>query len=122
MHPETDLNGPRMTPEREDNNQNHTEAWLDRLEASVQRAHAVLLTPRRGSLLEFTAEMERAWRDRSGLAVHPAMAPRLAALRARLNLVRSMLRHAAAFEQAREQLKTECVLGYTPTGLERALR
>ena len=91
------------------------------MEASVEQAHAVLLSPRRSGLPQFIEEMESAWRERSGLAVHPAMAPRLAALRARLTLVRSMLRQAAAFEQAREQSKTDCVLGYTPTGLERAL-
>jgi hypothetical protein len=96
-------------------------AWLDRVEASVERAHAVLLSPRRSGLLEFIGEMESACRERSGLAVHPDMAPRLGALRARLVLVRSLLRQAAAFEQAREQLVSECVLGYTPTGLERAL-
>jgi hypothetical protein len=105
--------------------QEHTEdsiiSWLDRVEASVERARGVLLTPRRSGLLEFISEMESACRERSGLAVHPSVAPRLAALQARLTMLRSMLRQAAAFEQAREQLVSECVLGYTPTGLERAL-
>ena len=98
-----------------------TNSWLDRVEASVDSASTVLLSPRRSGLLQFISEMESACRERSGLAVRPAMAPRLAALRARLTMLRSMLRQAAAFEQAREQLVSECVLGYTPTGLERAL-
>jgi len=98
-----------------------TNAWLDRVEASVEQAHAMLLTPVRSGVPHFTGEMEWAWRERSCLAVKPVMTPRLAALRARLDLVRSMLRQAAALEQAHEQSKTDCVLGYTPTGLERAL-
>jgi hypothetical protein len=114
---ETD-NAPRTAVEQEDG----TNAWLERVEASVENAYAVLLTPQRGSLPQFVSEMEWAARESSGLAVHPELAPRLAALQVRLNLVRSMLRQAAAFEQAREQLKTELVLGYTPTGLERALQ
>jgi alkylation response protein AidB-like acyl-CoA dehydrogenase len=99
----------------------HTNSWLDRVEASVDSARAVLLSSQRSGLLQFISEMESACRERSALAVHPAMAPRLAALRTRLTMLRSMLRQAAAFEQAREQLVSECVLGYTPTGLERAL-
>lgn len=118
MLPEADVNAPRSAAEET----GATNAWLDRVEAYVENAHAVLLTSQRGSLPQFTGEMEWAGREGSRLPVNPALAPRLAALRVRLNLVRSMLRQAAAFEQAREQLKTECVLGYTPTGLERALR
>ena len=49
------------------------------------------------------------------------MLPRLAVLRERLTLVRTMLRQAAVFIEGREQLETESVLGYTPNGLERAL-
>ncbi len=106
---------------KEDRSEAYTTAWLDRVEASVEQAHALLLTPMRSGLPQFTAEMEWAWRERSCLAANPVMTPRLASLRARLDLVRSMLRQAAALEQAREQSKTDCVLGYTPTGLERAL-
>jgi hypothetical protein len=115
MLPETD-SVPRSAADQ------NAGAWLDRVEASVERAHAMLLTPWRSGLSQFTEEMEWAWHQRSCLAVNRALAPRLEALRARLNLVRSMLRQATAFEQAREQFKTEIVLGYTPTGLERALR
>jgi hypothetical protein len=119
MFIETDDNAPRTVAE--ERAEDYTNAWLDRVEASVERAHAALLGPDRGDLLQFTWEMESACRERSGLAAQPAMAPRLAALRERLKFVRSMLRQAAAFEQAREQLKTERVLGYTPRGLERVL-
>jgi hypothetical protein len=119
MFLETDANPPRTVAE--ERTEDYTNAWLDRVEASVERAHAVLLGPRRSELPQFTSEMEWAWRERSGLAVKPAMVPRLVALRERLTLLRSMLRQAAAFEQARMQLKTECVLGYTQRGLERAL-
>jgi hypothetical protein len=49
------------------------------------------------------------------------MAPRLVALQERLTVVRCLLRQAAVFEQARVQLETEGVVGYTPRGLERAL-
>ena len=115
MFIETDVNAPRTAAEE------RTYAWLDRVEASVERAHAMLLGPRRSDLPQFISEMESACRERSGLEAKPAMAPRLVALRERLTLVRSMLRQAAAFEQARVQLETECVLGYTPRGLERAL-
>ncbi len=119
MFPETDVSAPRA--EAEGRTEDYTNAWLDRVEASVERAHAVLLSPRRNGLLQLTSEMESAWRERAGLAVQPAMEPRLVALRERLTLVRSMLRQATAFEQARVQLETEGVLGYTPRGLERAL-
>jgi hypothetical protein len=119
MLPETEVNTRRSSAERTEDFR--TNAWLDRVEASVERAHAVLLGPFRSDLPKFTGEMEWACRERSGIAAKPAMAPRLAALRERLTLVRSMLRQAAALEQAREQSKAECVLGYTPTGLERAL-
>jgi hypothetical protein len=106
---------------KENRAEDYTTAWLDRVEASVEQAHAMLLTPERSGVMQFTGEMEWARRERSCLAVNPVLTPRLAALRARLDLVRSMLRQAAALEQAHEQLKTDCVLGYTPTGLERAL-
>jgi hypothetical protein len=112
---ETDVNAPRALAE------DRTYEWLDRVEAAVERAHAALLGPRRGDLLQFISEMEWACRERSGLATQPAMEPRLEALRERLTLVRSMLRQAAAFEQARVQLETGSVLGYTPRGLEQAL-
>jgi hypothetical protein len=120
---EAAANAPRTAVQEHTGDCSHDSinSWLDRVEASVERASAVLLSPRRSGLLQFISEMESSCRERSGLAVHPAMAPRLAALRARLTMLRSMLRQAAAFEQAREQLVSECVLGYTPTGLERAL-
>jgi len=65
--------------------------------------------------------MEWACRERERLAAKPEMAPRLESLRNRLTLVRSMLRQAAAFEQARIQLETESFVGYTSKGLERTL-
>jgi len=94
--------------------------WLDRVEASVEAAHATLLSPWRSGLPEFTVAMESAFDERFRLAAIPAMAPRLGALRERLMLVRSMLRQAAAFAESRE-LEAGNVLGYTPRGLERAL-
>lgn len=116
-------NAPVTAPgQLDDGIQDGTNAWLTRVETSVERAYSALLTPLRGNLPEFTSEMEWAGREGQGLIPNPALTPRLVALRARLKLVRSMLRQAAAFEQAREQLKTETILGYTPTGLERALR
>jgi hypothetical protein len=124
MFLEADVNQPRTAAEERTEDyttEEFTNAWLDGVEASVARAHAALLGPRRTDLLQFTSEMQSASRERLGLAVQPAMAPRLAALRKRLTLVRSMLRQAAAFEQAREQLETDGVLGYTPKGLERSL-
>ena len=125
MFPDTDANAPRTAAEQRTEDYTteayYTNAWLDRVEASVARAQAALLGPRRSELLEFTSEMELASREPLGLAVQPTMAPRLAALRERLTLVRSMLRQAAAFEQVREQLETDGVLGYTPRGLERSL-
>ena len=98
-----------------------TYQWMDRVEASVEKAFGALQSPERSMLPEFTKEIKSAWRERSSLAVTPAMAPRLAALRERLTLLRSMLRQASAFLEGREQLETGCVLGYTPRGLERAL-
>lgn len=124
MFLETDVNAPRTVAEErtEDyTSEDFTNAWLDRVEASVELAHAVLLSPRRSGLLQFISEMEWACRERSDLAASPAMAPRLTALRERLTVVRSLLRQAAVFEQARAQLETEGVVGYTPRGLERAL-
>ena len=115
MFLEADVNAPRTVAE------DYTNAWLDRVEASVERAHAVLLSTRRSGLLQFISDMEWACSERSGLATQPAMEPRLEALRERLTVVRSMLRQAAVFEQARVQLETEGVVGYTPRGLERAL-
>ena len=97
-----------------------TSEWLERIEASVESAHAALLGPQRSDLLQFTSEIESACRERFCLAATPAMTPRLAALRKRLTLLRAMLRQATLFAEARE-LETECVLGYTPRGLERAL-
>jgi hypothetical protein len=97
-----------------------TYRWLDRVEASIEKAHAALLGPDRCGVPEFTMEMESAFRERSSLAATPAMASRLGALRERLRLLQFMLRQAAAFIEAREQ-ETESVLGYTPRGLERAL-
>jgi hypothetical protein len=90
------------------------------VEASVEAAHAALLTPRHGDLPEFTAAMKSALGERLHLAATPAIGPRLGALRKRLLLVRSMLRQAAAFAESRE-LEAGHVLGYTPRGLERAL-
>jgi hypothetical protein len=124
MFLEADVNEPRTAAEERTEDyttEDFTKAWLDRVEASVGRAQAALLGSRRGDLLQFTCEMELASRECLGLAAEATMAPRLAALRQRLTLVRSMLRQAAAFEQAREQLETECFLGYTPRGLERSL-
>jgi hypothetical protein len=97
-----------------------TSEWLDRVEASVEQAHRALLSPDRGTLPEFTREMEDACRQSSGLAATPAMTSRLSILRERLALLRQMLRQAAALVEARQQ-ETEYVLGYTPRGLERAL-
>jgi len=105
---------PEFTPE-------FTNAWLDRVEASVEKARALLLSPKRGDLLRFIYEMEWACRERERLAAKPEMAPRLESLRNRLTLVRSMLRQAAAFEQARIQLEAESFVGYTSKGLERTL-
>jgi hypothetical protein len=95
--------------------------WMERVEASVERVHAALLSPERGAIPQFAMEMESACREGFSLMATPAMAPRLGALRERLMQVRSMLRQACAFMEAREQLETGCVLGYTPRGLERAL-
>jgi hypothetical protein len=102
-------------------NADQTGQWLDRVEAAVERAHSALLTPDRGHLPQFTKEMVAASRERLHLTAAPGMAPRLAGLKNRLTLLQSMLRQAAAFLEAREQLETERVLGYTPKGLERAL-
>jgi hypothetical protein len=48
------------------------------------------------------------------------MMSRLNAIKERLTILRSMLRQAAAFVEARE-LEKGSVLGYTPRGWERAL-
>lgn len=98
-----------------------TSKWLDRVEASVEQVHAALLGPERSSLPAFTAEMQSACREGFSLVATRKMIPRLATLRERLTLVRTMLRQASAFVEGREQLETESVLGYTPKGLERAL-
>lgn len=95
--------------------------WIERVDSSVERAHAALLARNPDSLSNFTLEMEAASRERPGLTATPAAFPRLEALRGRLTLVRSLLRQAAAFIDARQQLETDRVLGYTPRGLERAL-
>lgn len=98
-----------------------TYEWLERVEASVEQAHAALLGSERSSLPAFTAEMHSALGERFDLVATRKMIPRLATLRERLTLVRTMLRQAAAFIEGREQLETDLVLGYTPKGLERAL-
>jgi len=115
MLSEVDLNGPPSAAEQ------RVAEWLERVEGSVEKAHAALLGPGRSALSQFTSEIESACRERSGLAATPAMGPRLKALRDRLILLQSMLRQAARFVEGREQLETERVLGYTPRGLERAL-
>jgi hypothetical protein len=115
MRTEVDVDAPRSAAER------NTYEWLARVEESVELAHAALLGPQRDDLPQFTNEIESACRERTGLAVAPAMLPRLGALRKRLTLIRSLLRQASAFLEAREQLETDRVLGYTPKGLERAL-
>src|SRR5271170_6133686 len=114
MLTEVDAEAPRSVAEE------RTYEWLDRVESSVENAYATLLGPQRSNLPQFSSEMESSCRVRSDLAATPAMAPRLEALRERLTLLQSMLRQAAAFVEAREQLETERVLGYTPRGLERA--
>lgn len=98
-----------------------TYKWLDRVEASVEQAHTALLGPDRSTLPAFIAEMQFALGDRFNLAATPQMVPRLAVLRERLTMVRTMLRQAAAFVEGREQLEQDSILGYTPKGLERAL-
>ncbi len=98
-----------------------TDKWLERVEASVEQAHAALLGPDRSRLPEFTAEMQSAFGEGSTLVATSPMVPRLTALRERLTLVRTMLRQAAAFVEGREQLEKDSILGYTPKGLERAL-
>jgi hypothetical protein len=115
MRTEADAERPRSAAEQ------NTCKWLDRVEASVEKAHAALLGSDRSDLPEFTTEMESACQERYSLTATPAMALRLGKLRERLTLLRSMLRQAAALVEGREQLETERVLGYTPRGLERAL-
>jgi hypothetical protein len=115
MHSEAEVDAPRSVAEQV------TLAWLDRVEGSVERAHAALLGSERVNLVAFTSEMESACRERSGLTATPAMAPALGELRGRLTVLQAMLRQAAAIAQAREQLETQIFLGYTPGGLERAL-
>jgi hypothetical protein len=116
---EEDIEAPRAAAE--ERTEVHTNEWLDRVEALTEGAHAALLGSERGYLLQFTSEIQAAYRDRAGLAATPAMTLRMQALRKRLNLVRSMLRQASAFLEAREQLEGESILGYTPRGLERKL-
>jgi hypothetical protein len=115
MLTEVDADSPRSAAEI------HTNEWLNRVETSVEAAHTALLSPERSNLPQFTSEMELAGREGLALIATPATVARLSALRERLTLLRSLLRQAAAFLEAREQLETDYVLGYTPRGLERAL-
>src|SRR5277367_3401773 len=85
--------------------ESYTYDWLERVESSVENAHAALLGPERTSLPDFTADIESACRERNMLSATPAMAPRLGVLRERLTLLQSLLRHAAAFVEAREQME-----------------
>jgi hypothetical protein len=112
---EADVDTPRSVVEQ------LTSEWLDRVEASVERAHAALLGSERADLLPFSSEMESACRESRGLTATPAVAARLGTLRERLTLLQVMLRQAAALIEGRAQLETQTFLGYTPRGLERAL-
>jgi hypothetical protein len=100
--------------------ENRTSEWLDRVETSAESAYATLVGLQRGELALFTSEMESASRESLGLAATPEMMSRLNAIKERLTILRSMLRQAAAFVEARE-LEKGSVLGYTPRGWERAL-
>lgn len=115
MLTEVDIDSPQSAAEQ------RVGEWVSRVEASVETAHTALLGARSRDLSCFTSEIESACRDCSGLAVSPTMVPRLKALWERLTLLQALLRQAAVFAQTREQLETECILGYTPGGLERAL-
>jgi len=53
---EADVDTPRSVVEQ------LTSEWLDRVEASVERAHAALLGSERADLLPFSSEMESACR------------------------------------------------------------
>lgn len=112
---EVDLDTPRSVAGQQ------TFEWLDRVEASVERAHAALLGSERADLVPFSSEMESACRESRGLMATAAMAARLGALRERLMLLQVMLRQATALMEGRAQTETQTFLGYTPRGLERAL-
>jgi hypothetical protein len=98
-----------------------TEAWLDRVETSVDIAFASLLGPDRAPILQFAGEIEIACRESMRPDTNPRTVARLGALRKRLSLLQLLIRQAAAFEQGHRQWETESILGYTPRGLERAL-
>lgn len=103
---------------------------LDSIEASLDRAGAVLLSPTieqvRACKLELEAIVDRleelrVFAARSGASDLRTIQQRLRTLQKRARLVQSMLRQGSAFYRAAERSEAGSVLGYTPRGLERAL-
>jgi len=112
---EADVDTPRSVVEQ------LTSEWLDRVEASVERAHAALLgSERAGSAAVLERDGIRL-PGKSRFDGNTRGGGSSGTLRERLTLLQVMLRQAAALIEGRAQLETQTFLGYTPRGLERAL-
>jgi hypothetical protein len=101
--------------------------WLSEVEASVRRAHAILLSPSPDGLVRCQQELDTAvtrleeFCDSAAESADPGIGPRLWMLRKQILLLGAMIRQASAFYRGVEQADPQSVLGYTTAGLERAL-
>jgi hypothetical protein len=93
------------------------EQWLEAVEDCVDRAAES--QPVSAAALEVAANHLDQFR--SGAPLDAKNLPRLELLRRKLFTLQALARHGLAFHIGLEQLDQTSVVGYTPTGLERAL-